>query len=152
MATLDSTTLLGQPAPDFSLSDADGKTWSLATLLGAPAVFIFYPGDMTPGCTVQLCAVRDDWAKFSQAGIKVFGINQGSAKSHTTFQKAHSFPFPLLIDSKKEMAEAYGAIMHILGLKLIRRTVVAIDETGKVVYFKAGMPKNADILKVFNVK
>ncbi len=152
MASHDPTLTLGQLAPDFTLQDADGKTWALSSLRGSRIVLIFYPGDMTPGCTVQLCAIRDDWAKFSQAGIKVFGVNQGDAKSHNVFQKSHSFPFPLLIDTEKKISEAYDAISNYLGFKLIRRTVVAIDEEGKIIYLKPGMPKNADILKAFNVK
>jgi len=34
----------GNPAPDFTLPDQDGKPFALASLRGAPVVLIFYRG------------------------------------------------------------------------------------------------------------
>lgn len=137
-------------APDFSLKDQDGKNVSLSDFKGKTVVLIFYPGDMTPGCTMQLCAIRDDWSKFEKAGAVVFGINHGDAASHTAFAKKHSYPFPLLVDRDKKVSTLYGAIRSFLRLKLIQRTVVVIDPTGRITYYKHGMPKNADIFKAIH--
>ncbi len=41
---------VGDRAPDFSLADANGTTYSLATTLAkGPVVLIFYVLDSTPG-------------------------------------------------------------------------------------------------------
>lgn len=141
---------IGSKAPAFSLVDQNGKAYTLQDTFGPHGcVLIFYPGDMTPGCTVQLCAIRDDWAKFEAAGIKVFGINHADAKSHAQFSSAHHLPFPLLIDPERKVSKAYGALRQFLGFSLIRRTVVGIDSNGSILFYIHGMPKDSDILKAF---
>ena len=50
----------GDQAPDFQLTDEDGIEHSLAQLLtNGPVLLYFYPGDFTPVCTAQACALRD---------------------------------------------------------------------------------------------
>jgi len=142
---------LNSLAPDFTLKDAAGHPITLSSFREKkPVVLFFYPGDMTSGCTLQLCAVRDDWSKFQHAGISVFGINHGDAGSHKAFSQKYSFPFPLLIDKDKKVSTRYGAVRKIVGVNLIRRTVIGIDKQGRVVYLKRGMPKNAEILKALS--
>jgi thioredoxin-dependent peroxiredoxin len=144
---------VGSPAPVFSLSDEQGNIVNLKSLLGSfPIVLIFYPGDMTPGCTMQLCAVRDDWNEFKKNGILVFGINHAGKPSHSAFKGSHKLPFPLLIDTDKKISELYGAIRSFFKIKIIKRTVVAIDSNGLICYYHFGMPKNADILKAITKK
>lgn len=139
---------IGDKAPGFTLPDQDGNMVSLADFKGKKRVILFfYPGDMTPGCTMQLCAVRDDWSKFNAIDTVVFGINPADAESHTTFRKKYAFPFPLLIDAKKIAATKYGAFRNVGSLKLVKRTVVGIGLDGTIAYYRSGMPKDADILK-----
>lgn len=139
---------VGKRAPEFILADQHGNTVQLSECLGKKSVvLIFYPGDLTSGCTMQLSALRDDWTKFKRADTVILGINHGDAKSHALFAKRCGLPFPLLVDQGKKVSAAYGALQKIGATKVIRRTVVAIDKTGKIVFYKSGMPKNADILK-----
>ncbi|MBI5655124.1 peroxiredoxin [Candidatus Uhrbacteria bacterium] len=139
---------LGDLAPDFAMSDQDGNEVKLSSYRGKHnIVLVFYPGDMTPGCTLQLCAIRDDWSKFIQADTLVFGVNHGDEKSHAKFIQAHEFPFPLLIDKDKKVSAKYGAVRSIFGHKVIKRSVVGVDKNGKIVFLKRGMPKDADVIK-----
>ena len=46
----------GMNAPEFTLSDQNGASVSLADFLGRKVVLYFYPKDNTPGCTRQACA------------------------------------------------------------------------------------------------
>ena len=46
---------IGEIAPDFSLKDLNGDSWTLHEHLGKTVVLLFYPGDNTPVCTAQLC-------------------------------------------------------------------------------------------------
>lgn len=141
----------GDPAPLFSLKSQTGETVRLADFKGKKnVVLVFYPGDLTPGCTMQLCAVRDDWSKFQRAGAAVFGVNHGDAESHETFARKHSFPFPLLVDKGKKVSARYDAIRKIFRSKVIKRTVVVVRKDGKILYLKHGMPKNSEILKSLN--
>lgn len=138
----------GKDAPDFHLPDQDGKIVHLKDVLAEhPVVLFFYPGDMTPGCTIQLCAVRDDWTKFKDACVEVFGINHGKAESHAAFISKHGFPFPLLVDAEKKISVAYGATKKLFKANVIFRTVVGIGRDGIIRFYKCGMPKNTDILK-----
>lgn len=143
---------IGDRAPAFSLKDQDGTKVSLADFKGTKnVVLVFYPGDMTPGCTMQLCAIRDDWSKFVRQDTVVFGINHGDADSHTTFKKKYSFPFPLLIDTGKKVSAKYGALKTFFKATIIKRSVVGIDKNGKITFLKRGMPKDTDILKACTV-
>jgi peroxiredoxin Q/BCP len=129
----------GQAAPTFSLLDSNGTKVNIADFKGKKNVLlVFYPGDNTPGCTTQLCAIRDDYKGLDKLDIKVFGVNPADAESHNSFIKNHKFPFQLLIDKDKKVAEAYDAI-GMLGF--INRTVVLINKAGKIVLYERGMPK-----------
>jgi len=139
---------LGAPAPEFSLTDQQGKTWALKeTLTSGPTFLVFYPGDLTPGCTVQLCTIRDEWSTFQKEGLHIFGVNPGSQKGHKLFASLYHLPFPLLVDEDKTVGRAYGIITKKLGLEFVKRTVIGIDKQGIVRYIKKGMPKPAELLK-----
>lgn len=142
---------VGDRAPAFTLQDQGGNKVRLSDFKGEKnVVLVFYPGDMTPGCTIQLCAIRDDWSKFQSKDTAVFGINHGDEDSHKTFIKKYSFPFPLLVDTDKKVSIRYGAIKTFFKTKIIKRSVVVIDKQGKIVYLKRGMPKDTEILKAIS--
>lgn len=135
-------------APAFSLKDERGKAVALADFANKKnVILIFYPGDMTPGCTMQLCAVRDDWKKFLATDTVVYGVNHADAESHQAFSKKYRFPFPILVDTGKKVSAKYGAMRKYFKAIIIRRSVVGIGKDGKIFFLRRGMPKNTDILK-----
>ena len=102
----------GSKAPAFTAlalggEYGDGQTVSLKDFAGRTVVLYFYPKDDTPGCTVQACALRDAWSQFAEKAV-VFGVSIDPAKSHAKFIKKHALPFPLLVDEKQELVQAYG--------------------------------------------
>ena len=53
----------GDPAPAFTLPDADGRAVSLSDFAGQRVIVYFYPAALTPGCTTQavdFTAAMDD--------------------------------------------------------------------------------------------
>ena len=137
---------VGTTAPGFDTTDEKGNSVRLADFKGKKnVVLVFYPGDDTPGCTSQLCAIRDDWKDFEDAGVAVFGINPAKAESKQKFSGKYGFPFPLLPDTEKKLVKSYGCE----GLLFTKRTVYGIDKEGTIVFAERGMPKNADILAAF---
>jgi thioredoxin-dependent peroxiredoxin len=135
---------VGAMAPDFTLLSQKGDTIRLAhALKNGPVVLIFYPGDATPVCTKQLCAIRDDYSAFLIKRTTVFGVNPASASSHAEFVANHGFPFPLLVDTNKEVTKKYGCV----GLFMVQRTVYVIASDGQVVYAARGNPPAEEILK-----
>ena len=98
----------GSPSPAFSTTDQDGKTHSNQTLLGTRYLIYFYPRDLTPGCTTEACALRDEYEQFAKLKTLVLGISPDGEKSHRKFIDKHNLPFPLLVDEDHAIAEAFG--------------------------------------------
>lgn len=139
---------LGDQAPSFHLKNQDGILVSLDDALRTgPVVLIFYPGDLTPGCTLQLTAVRNDWEDCLGVRLSVFGINHADPASHRAFRTLCKLPFDLLSDEGKKVSAAYGAVRTLFGATIIQRTVVGISQDGIIRFLKQGMPKCSDILK-----
>ena len=149
MPTQDKNKLvLGQQAPLFVLKTQSGQEINLADFKGKKNVLlVFYPGDNTPGCTRQLCALRDDYHQFQNKDTAIFGINHADAKSHQKFIDHYQFPFDLLIDTDKKVSLDYGAIKLFFNKTIIKRSVVLIDKEGKIIYLKRGLPADEEILK-----
>lgn len=129
---------IGSKAPAFSLKNAEGKTVKLSDFKGKKVVIYFYPKDMTPGCTKEACAFRDDYAQLKKLNVEVLGVSADDEKSHSKFAEKYSLPFPLLSDPDHTMIEKYGAWgeKSMYGKKymgIIRMTYI-IDEDGKVAH------------------
>jgi len=122
---------VGDRAPDFTLLGTGGTTYSLADFLGQPLVLVFYPGDDTPVCTKQLNAYNDGLERFSELDAQIVGISAQSVTSHDAFSDKHGFEFPLLADTDKQVAAAYGTLGPI---GFPRRSVFIIDAGGVIRY------------------
>ena len=123
---------VGQAAPDFSLSDQDGKTHALKDYRGKWLVLYFYPKDDTPGCTQEACAFRDDLHELAEMGAQVVGVSVDDSSSHAEFAKKYHLPFPLLADNRGQTAENYGALIDLRILKLARRYTFLVDPQGNI--------------------
>jgi peroxiredoxin Q/BCP len=138
---------VGKRAPDFSLPATGGKTVSLADFKGRTHfIMVFYPGNNTPGCNRQLSALRDDMESFARAGATVIAVNPASVASHDRYAKKFNFPFPLLSDSKREVARSFRALDE-NGTRILR-TVYIIDKGGIIQYAKRGMAPHAELLQI----
>ena len=122
---------IGDAAPSFTLSSASGEQVSLAEFAGRPVVLVFYPGDDTPVCTRQLNTYNDDLSQFEALNAQVLAISAQSVESHQKFSTKHGFRFPLLADTDKAVAGAYGTLGP---LGFPRRSVFIIDGEGVVRY------------------
>ncbi len=136
---------IGSKAPDFIALASDGSRISLHELLEHDAVALFfYPGDDTPGCNRQLCAVRDDRKDFVEAGIQPFGVNPAGIDSHAKYVAKFEFNFPLLVDSGSTIAAAYGAVKD--DGKKIQRTVIGIGRDGTIRFAARGAPPPGEVI------
>jgi thioredoxin-dependent peroxiredoxin len=99
----------GDPAPDFTLPDADGHPVSLSSFRGQRVIVYFYPAAMTPGCTKEACDFRDNLADLGQLGIAVLGISPDQPSKLARFRDKEGLTFPLLSDPGHAVLEAYGA-------------------------------------------
>lgn len=126
----------GDPAPDFSLPDQQGRTIRLKQLRGQPVVLYFYPKDDTPGCTREACGLRDSYAKVTKSGAQVFGVSLDGAESHQKFIDKYALPFSLLSDGEAIVSKAYGVykLKNMYGKKYwgIERSTFVIDKAGVI--------------------
>ncbi|MGH3930038.1 MAG: thioredoxin-dependent thiol peroxidase [Pseudonocardiaceae bacterium] len=99
----------GDTAPEFTLTDADGKPVSLSDFSGRSVVIYCYPAAATPGCTKQACDFRDNLAALNTAGFAVVGISPDKPAKLAKFRDAEDLTFPLLSDEDRSVLTAYGA-------------------------------------------
>ncbi|HTZ93473.1 MAG TPA: thioredoxin-dependent thiol peroxidase [Streptosporangiaceae bacterium] len=126
----------GDPAPDFTLTDADGNDVSLSSFRGQRVIVYFYPAAMTPGCTTQACDFRDSLSSLAAAGFAILGISPDSPAKLAKFRDRDGLTFPLLSDPGHKVLEAYGAYGEkmLYGKKsvgVIRSTFV-VDPDGRI--------------------
>jgi thioredoxin-dependent peroxiredoxin len=127
----------GDAAPDFTLSDQDGRELSLSNLRGRPVVLYFYPRADTPGCTTQACGVRDHFEDYVETNAaRVIGISPDEVAAVKKFHEKYDLNFTLLADPNHAVAEAYGAWgeKSMYGKKYIGilRNTYVIDSDGRV--------------------
>jgi|ERR1700678_601764 thioredoxin-dependent peroxiredoxin len=142
----------GDPAPDFTLPDADGRQVALSSFRGQRVIVYFYPAAMTPGCTKQACDFRDNLADLNGAGIAVLGISPDQPAKLAKFRDKESLTFPLLSDPDHAVLGAYGAYGE---KKLYGKTVVGvirstfvIDPDGKVAVAMYGVKATGHVARL----
>jgi peroxiredoxin Q/BCP len=99
----------GDPAPGFTLHDADDKPVSLSDYRGRRVIVYFYPAASTPGCTKEACDFRDNLAELDDAGLAVLGISPDKPAKLAKFRDQEGLTFPLLSDPDREVLRAWGA-------------------------------------------
>jgi thioredoxin-dependent peroxiredoxin len=126
----------GDPAPDFTLPDADGNDVALADFRSRKVVVYFYPAAMTPGCTKQACDFRDNLSSLKSAGYAVLGISPDKPEKLAKFRERDAVNFPLLSDPSRSTLEAYGAFGEktMYGKKVtgVIRSTFVVDEDGRI--------------------
>lgn len=128
---------VGQPAPAFSLPDADMETVSLAQFKGRNNVVIyFYPRDGTPGCTLQAIDFSDHESDFLRCDTVVLGVSPDDCLRHAEFRDENGLSVRLLADTDREVCRKYG-VLEEKDYEGVRKTCVGratfvIDKRGKV--------------------
>ena len=122
---------IGDVAPDFSLPATGGEVITLSSFVGRPVVVVFYPGDDSPVCTKQLNSYNDGLNEFESLDAQVLAISSQGLVSHEAFAQKYELKFPLLADSEKDVAKAYG-VLGPLGFP--RRSVFIVDREGVIRY------------------
>ena len=126
----------GDMAPDFTLTDKEGRNVTLSGFRGRKVVLYFYPKDNTPGCTRQACAFAGFFAEFRKRDVVVIGISRDSVESHRKFAEKYNLPFILLSDPELQAIRAYGVWQEkkLYGKSSmgVVRTTFIIDEAGLI--------------------
>jgi peroxiredoxin Q/BCP len=121
----------GDPAPDFTLPDQDGKSVSLHDFAGKKNVVLyFYPKDFTSGCTTETISFSQNYDDLTAMGAEVLGISSDSTESHSGFAQKCNVGFRLLSDAGAKVRDLYGTSSS-LGF-IPGRVTYVIDKQGMV--------------------
>ena len=114
----------------IALRDQNGTERRSDQLDGQALVLFFYPKDDTPGCTMEACAFRDNYAELQSLGAEVWGVSGDDAGSHQRFATRHQLPYPLLVDQANGLRKSFG-VPSVLGL-LPGRVTYVVDGSGVI--------------------
>ncbi len=126
--------LVGKPAPDFSLKDADDKDWKLSDLKGKKVVLLDFGSTGCLPCRATVKDLQKLHETYKEKPVQVFTIcvNPVSATMLKDWIAAMELTYPILRDAEFKTAEAYG-------LQVIPFTVI-IDHEGIVRWVYTGHP------------
>ena len=108
----------GWKAPDFTLKDPGGASYTMSEQLGDKGLLIAFICNHCP--YVQAIAERfaDDVRELQAEGINVLAVmsndyrlvDTDSPRYMKMFAKEHGFTFPYLVDEGQHVGRAYGAV------------------------------------------
>ncbi|MCA9491272.1 MAG: peroxiredoxin [Myxococcales bacterium] len=130
--------LLGKPAPAFSLLDTGRKPVSLEEQRGHKVVLAFFPAAFTGVCEKELCTFRDAMAALNELDARVLAISVDAPFSNAAFAQRNALEFPVLSDYARTAVEAYGVAHHdfagMPGYTAAKRSVFVVGPDGDVTW------------------
>jgi peroxiredoxin Q/BCP len=125
---------VGDPAPDFTLPASDGNTYKLSSFKGKkPVVLAWFPKAFTSGCTAECKSLATNGDKLKKYDVALFMASVDPVdgeKGNKAFAASEKASFPLLCDTTKEVASAYGVLNAERGFA--SRVTFYIDKDGKI--------------------
>jgi thiol-disulfide isomerase/thioredoxin len=119
-------------APDFTLEDMDGETYTLSKLRGKVVMVNFW-ATWCPPCREEIPSMEAVYQSLRDKGFIVLAINQWESPDHvfSYMGQLDVYPtFPILFDRDSSVSDSYG----VKGLP----TTLLIDKQGRVVYRAVG--------------
>lgn len=101
----------GQKLPDFSLTNATGKTVTRDELLSQGAVLItFYRGGWCPFCNIALHGLQEHLSEFTAKGVRLVAISPELPDQTLTTKEKNELQFDVLSDVGNTFAHALGIV------------------------------------------
>lgn len=126
----------GEPAPEFTLPDAEGNAVSLSSYRGRRVIVYCYPAALTPGCTTQAVDFTAAAGDLAEAGLDIIGVSPDPAEKLMRFREKENLAITLVSDEDKQVLTAYGAYgpKKLYGKQVIGviRSTFVIDAEGLV--------------------
>jgi thioredoxin-dependent peroxiredoxin len=121
----------GDKAPDFDVLDHTGQKVTSSGLKGKRYVLWFYPKADTPGCTKEGCGFRDHAPAYKAKGVEILGISFDKPEDNKAFVEKFQFPYPLLSDTDRKVAVAFGAADD-ASARSAKRLTFVVGPDGKI--------------------
>lgn len=129
---------IGDPAPDFALPLKPGEApLRLGDYRGRrKVVLLFFPLAFSSTCTEEMCAVAEDYDRWTGFDAEVVGISVDSPFVNQRFAEECGCPFPVVSDFNREASAAYGVLQpDYHGLKGVsKRAAFVVDREGRIAY------------------
>jgi thioredoxin-dependent peroxiredoxin len=126
----------GDPAPDFTLPDAEGKPVTLSSYRGRRVIVYCYPAALTPGCTTQAVDFTASAGDLAEAGLDIIGISPDEPGKLLRFREQEKLDITLVSDPDKKVLKAYGAYgpKKLYGKEVIGviRSTFIVDADGRI--------------------
>lgn len=127
--------VVGDPAPDWTLRDSEGRAHSLSEYRGRVVVLDFWATWCAP-CSKVMPRMEKLHRKYREQGVVVFGVSSFETGDPAAMMKKKNCTYGLLLKGE-EIAPAYG--VETLPV------VCVVGADGRVVYSHAGADhKNLD--------
>lgn len=100
---------VGQAAPDFTLSDLGGKSYTLSALRGKVVIVNFW-ATWCPPCRAEMPSMETLHRELADEGLVILAVNI-EKDGRQTVPKAlgtNAHGFPILIDDKEAVQKRYG--------------------------------------------
>ncbi len=102
--------IVGKTAPDFSLVDRQGKTWTLSELKGQVVVLYFW-SSWCPPCREDLPAMQRLYSRLPKDNCKMLAIlNRDKPEVAYAFAEKLGITVPILYDRNNDVCEKYGVV------------------------------------------
>ena len=126
----------GDPAPDFTLPDADGNPVPLSSYRGRRVIVYCYPAALTPGCTTQAVDFTAAAGELAEAGVDIVGISPDPPEALLRFREKEELGITLVSDQDKSVLTAYGAYgpKKLYGKEVVGviRSTFVVDAEGRI--------------------
>lgn len=134
----DNRAAIGEPAPDFQLTDMEGHAQRLSDYRGRGVLINFW-GSWCEPCVNEMPLLKEAYAQAGD-GVEVLAVNVGQSRGTVKqFAEEQGLIFPLLLDVSGETAKTY----RISGLPVS----VLIDAEGVIAEVHTGEMKSVDEIK-----
>lgn len=99
---------VGEPAPYFELKDLEGQSVSLDDFSGKPILLNFW-ATWCPPCRLEMPYLEQVYEEWSDQGLVVLAINEGESSAQVReFVQSYGLTFPVLLDTRGAVAQAYN--------------------------------------------
>ena len=124
----------GDPAPDFTLTGADGGAFHFADLRGKQVLLYFHEGLGCDPCWRQIDAITADIARFRSLGIdQVIAISADPAAAQAQRARRTGITMPTLADPDRAVCGAYGTLAYgMMNGALPGHTFILVGPDGKI--------------------
>jgi cytochrome c biogenesis protein CcmG, thiol:disulfide interchange protein DsbE len=138
------TGLVGQSAPNFTLTTLEGNEVTLTDFRGRAVLINFWASWCVP-CRLEMPALQQAYTALKDKGLVILGINRtyvDELPDVTAFVDEFKLTFPILLD----INDAVNTDYQVLGLP----TSIFINREGVVAHMQIGAMTKSDLKKLID--